>query len=570
MQLTYISVQYYRSITDAYKLDLSDMTVLLGKNNKGKTNIIRSINLGMTILNQIEMFSHNGRRIPRFIYDWNEDFPKSFQTSKRLKDKSTKIRMDFTLNEEEITAFQDMTGSSNNGNLSVYIVIDMNNKLSITLPKRGKNASSLTRKIVQVSHFICQRFTIQYIPAVRAERDAYNSILNLVEAELSSIDDDKYRKAYEYIESKENECLAKLANKVTVPLKRFIPEIRGIELSASDHFVDKSLFQESYIDSGVHSKIGIYIDDGVKTSLANKGDGVKSLITIAMLSQLSTNMQRLIIVDEPENHLHPEALHYIDSVLRELSKTNQVLISTHSPIFVNRDCVSSNLIVNDGRVDPAKHLDKIRDVLGIVCSDNLMGANYVIAVEGPSDVAVVNLMLDSDPELAALKGDKLIVVDDFGGTHNLRLKVSVLNQMCCNYLVILDNDEAGKKSAKEIIDLNILSSERVRYLKIPGRKETELEDFYNPDIYRDYLKTRYIDIGDGAFKNLSKKWSDRISTIVDKNGDTFGPKEEAEIKEYISSRCVQQFNADSFIPEGYEVLKNILNYIRSVCLDNLG
>ena len=50
MKLSYVSVSNYRSITDAYKIDLSNLTVLIGKNNEGKTNIIRAIKLGMEII----------------------------------------------------------------------------------------------------------------------------------------------------------------------------------------------------------------------------------------------------------------------------------------------------------------------------------------------------------------------------------------------------------------------------------------------------------------------------------------------------------------------------------------
>lgn len=69
--------------------------------------------------------------------------------------------------------------------------------------------------------------------------------------------------------------------------------------------------------------IGIDIDDGVLTSLSHKGDGVKSLVTIAMLSQISSKGEKLIIVNEPENHLHPEAVHYISHFLNDLSKRNR-------------------------------------------------------------------------------------------------------------------------------------------------------------------------------------------------------------------------------------------------------
>jgi predicted ATPase len=44
---------------------------------------------------------------------------------------------------------------------------------------------------------------------------------------------------------------------------------------------------------------------------------------------------RLFLVEEPENGLHPARIADVMSILREISKTNQVVIATHSPLVVN-------------------------------------------------------------------------------------------------------------------------------------------------------------------------------------------------------------------------------------------
>ena len=98
MKLSYVSITNYRSISEAYKIDLSNLTVLLGKNNEGKTNVIKAINLGMEILHNIDMYPR--RRILYRLYEWNEDFPISLQANNRLKNKNTTIRFDFKLNDD--------------------------------------------------------------------------------------------------------------------------------------------------------------------------------------------------------------------------------------------------------------------------------------------------------------------------------------------------------------------------------------------------------------------------------------------------------------------------------------
>ena len=552
MQLTYISIQYYRSITEAYKLDLSDLTVLLGKNNRGKTNIIRAINLGMEILKNMDILNKR-KKVMKQLYEWHEDFPISLQNARKLKKKKTTIRMDFTLTEDETAEFLSVTSSLINGILSIFIEINEDNSLSVTVPKKGKNASAMTSKIVDISKFICDRFDVQYIPAVRSEDDAYRSILGLVDDELTSINDEEYQKALAYIDKIQNECLRTLSDKVKEPLNTFLPEIKSIELY-------KAYEGRSY-SSSFRRMVGIDIDDGVRTSLANKGDGVKSLVTIAMLSQLSTQGQRLIIVDEPENHLHPEAIHYIDRVLQKLSEKHQVLVSTHNPIFVNRNSISSNLIVDEGHVTKATRIEEIRTTLGVVCSDNLMDSDYVVVVEGPSDEEILKKCISEDDELMTFILNKTLIIRNIGGTHNIKSEAYSLQQLCCNFLFVLDYDSAGKDAANTLKNVLSIPEDKIRYFMKPSKKDTELEDYIKPEIYKEYLMSRGIDISENIFKNQSLKWSDRIDKICSKVGIDFTKTMQADIKKYISSELfvspVKQCLTDEGVVSMMALLSNI-------------
>ena len=43
----------------------------------------------------------------------------------------------------------------------------------------------------------------------------------------------------------------------------------------------------------------------------------------------------ILLVEEPENGLHPARIRDVMNILKEISKTTQVLIGTHSPLVVN-------------------------------------------------------------------------------------------------------------------------------------------------------------------------------------------------------------------------------------------
>lgn len=48
MKLVEFSVTNYRSITKAHKIELQNLTVLVGKNNEGKSNLLTALNVAMT------------------------------------------------------------------------------------------------------------------------------------------------------------------------------------------------------------------------------------------------------------------------------------------------------------------------------------------------------------------------------------------------------------------------------------------------------------------------------------------------------------------------------------------
>ena len=143
---------------------------------------------------------------------------------------------------------------------------------------------------------------------------------------------------------------------------------------------------DEYMPHYMRSNIEVVIDDGIATSIRNKGDGIKSLVTLAILKD-KRNMQgaSIIAIEEPESHLHSGAIHSLVDVIQNMSENNQVIITTHNPLFVQQNKISSNIIVNNGTARIAKSIAEIRSVLGVLPSDNLRNARYILVVEGEDD-----------------------------------------------------------------------------------------------------------------------------------------------------------------------------------------
>lgn len=553
MRLTYFTVSNYRSITNAYKLNLQNMTILIGKNNEGKSNLIKALNLAMKIVE----FSGNFKRriIPHQLYVWRDDFPVGLQNKTKLRNKNTEFRMDFKLSGEEITAFHEKVGSSINGDLSVYIEIKQDETFSITVPKRGKNATALSSKIENISRFICDNISLQYIPAVRSESDAYDVISNIIESEFQQTEDEEYKKAQEYIEKYQKKKLKELSDRIQEPLAVFMPSVKSVSLSLEDRFSRKFFLRNKNFE--------ISIDDGALTSLSQKGDGVKSLTTMAILSK--TNIKkRIIIIDEPEAHLHPEAIHYLKKVLYDLTTTNQLIISTHNPIFVNRTSVSSNIIVENHKATPAERIETIRKTLGVKIADNLLYSDYMIVVEGPSDKMVIERFMQEDEQLRSMLNDNTITVKSIGGVRNLRNELYNLEQFLCDYMVILDFDEAGKNKAREAQQDLEIPNDKFRYFNLSNYKECELEELYSPELYKHYLmNTWHVDITNGKFKNKSKKWSKRAEELAALSGQILNEEQINDIKKELSRMCIEKSIEECFTADAITLLTGICSKIKS-------
>lgn len=549
MVITHFSVSNYKSITLAYKMDISNNTVLLGKNNEGKTNVLKALILSMDIISNYRSIKR--RALQRGKYDWSEDYPIHLQNSK-AKNKNTVFRLDFSITEEETRELFEHIGSLVKGSFSVQIKLFENNTADVVAFKRGKNTkTSFDSHIEQICHFISRHIDVQYVPAIRTERDALQAISHLVASELSNIEEDedakKYLEALDIIQKYEKKKLDSLGKRLSAQLKQFLPKVKKVQISLIDRY-SRSLFRKD---------IEVEIDDGVLTNLSNKGDGVKSLVAIALLSQIQSTHNRIIIVDEPENHLHPEAIHYIRNVLLGLPSNNQIIISTHNPIFVNRVEVKSNIIVKESKAVPASRIEEIRKELGIAVHDNLQYANYIIVVEGLTDKRILlKYFALYQTQIMLQINNNSIGIRSIAGANNLKVEVMGLERYCCPYLVLLDHDSAGKAAKNEVLNMEVSNgSTPFRFFLRPGYENSEIEDLLDESIYRDYLLTESIDISDSAFKDKRKKWSCRIKEVASKSGRELTQDDMDNIKEQVS--LLAESAASPFNAEGKTLLDNI-------------
>lgn len=192
MRLVEFSVTNYRSITTASKISLGNYTVLVGKNNEGKSNLLTALNVSMQYLIAHAHSWKENSSLHRDKYNWQRDFPS--QLKKRKSGLESIFRLNFRLEGDELQQFHEQIHINGNDDIPITIKIGRENKPDIRVPKRG--TSSYNKKSTQVTTFISERIYFNYIPAIRTEDMATEVLEEAFYSHLSVLRDNP-----EYVEA---------------------------------------------------------------------------------------------------------------------------------------------------------------------------------------------------------------------------------------------------------------------------------------------------------------------------------------------------------------------------------
>lgn len=540
MQLTSFTIHNYRSITTAYKLPVSEFTVLVGPNNEGKSNILRALVTSLDILSRSAGDLSRRRRViyrrstkDHFRFDWEQDFPISLQSMDENGEGRSEFVLEFKLNEKDKIEFKEEVGSDLNTNLNINLLVGQE-QVEIKMLIEGSDEQTLEDKIPAIASFIGKRIEVQYIPAIRPSNLALNVVEELLSRELALLEkDEDYKKLLDAVYAAQRPILDKIGHELTKTISGFVPEVEDVIIDS-----------EQRLYSGVRRSPKVLINDGTLTDLESKGDGIKSLTAISLLKHISqaalSNKSLILAIEEPESHLHPGAIHKLRQVLQELSNTHQVILTTHSPALADKIRPSSNIIVKSGKGSSAFTLTEVRDALGVQVSDNLSGAYLVILVEGPEDKRILLAwlpLLSEKIKIALAQG--IIAIDDLGGATNLSYKTKLYKTQLCNVYAFLDDDDAGRKSIESAESSGALEISEYTLASCQGMRDSEFEDLIEFKVYEEKIKEDYgVILSCKPFNNNRYKWSDRVKECFQKQGKIWSTAIESRVKDTVAKEAV--------------------------------
>jgi energy-coupling factor transporter ATP-binding protein EcfA2 len=171
----------------------------------------------------------------------------------------------------------------------------------------------------------------------------------------------------------------------------------------------------------------------------------------------------ILLIDEPELYLHPQAIEVLRDALKTLSNQGyQVIFSTHSPFMITSKDVGNTLLIRKNNIRGTHKRNSLKSVIPTIAttapsqlelifslshSSNILFSERVILAEGTTE----NRLLPSIIHKVTAKtiGLHKTALVSMGGSGNTRKAMLVLQAMDIPTKAIVDLDFALKQGEKD-------------------------------------------------------------------------------------------------------------------------
>lgn len=270
-----------------------------------------------------------------------------------------------------------------------------------------------------------------------------------------------------------NEYVYKIAEQLNNAISNISPDISCKLISNGDHDFIKTL--------GTQTNIEINQINKPVLSLEKHGHGTRRQFILSAIKQLSTPLteiqktkaqrsdknlvihdkinsskSKMLLFEEPELFLHPEAIFSVIEVLYSLAEKSefQMMVATHAPVMIDLSKNHTTLIrvINDSNkgtyiVQPPSTLfdenERNRMIMLNRFNPHICEAFFadrVILVEGDTETIAVRTLLEKFKEEQILEPSEHIHVVNCGSKMNIPLFQKVLNHFKITYYVLHDID----------------------------------------------------------------------------------------------------------------------------------
>ena len=470
MKIKKIEIENYRSLKKI-ELEFGDLTVLIGKNDAGKSNILKVLDLLFNREKSIDFNEISTRGGGSSGWKWHTGL-KDYRIFFNQKPTTIKIIAHFELNNDEIddilpnvemTISDEIFDRSNLGNIVIVS--------SRLFKEDSENGENFVFEIdsIKIGDLYLLRNSGEDRGLIKDEDGKY---------QYKGMNDDLY-----------NIFLKETINKfLLIPAVRSLKlETRGIEkpspegLAAPSYYFrlekDTSLNGEETFEaikndvikhfpkySKVTSKedgegnVDVYFAGFPSVSV---GDGIRQVFLNIL--NLHLNENKILGIEEPEIHLHPEKQREVFNFLKEKSKDNQIIITTHSPIFVTKDITTYLVSIDNSsketlikQIEGEEDFKDIKLEIGARNTD-LFFYDCVVLIEGETEDRILPIISDAMGYDLTEKGIKLVNIRGSGKTTKINEFLNYLKDSGIIVYVIADGHTDVSKKIKDWIREGLLN-----------------------------------------------------------------------------------------------------------------
>lgn len=257
-----------------------------------------------------------------------------------------------------------------------------------------------------------------------------------------------------------------------------------------------------------------------KYSMDQRSDGFKQFISILLNisaeNRTSKLKDKIILLDEPEVHLHPSGVRYLRDELLNIAKNNVVVIATHSIFMIDKKNLDRHYgVQKEGSVTTIERLSEENPYQDEVVYEALGTSIYeliqenMIVFEGKTDRDLFNAFTkkysaEIKPEnVGTISADSVTKIQNY---------TKFFNQKLVKGFVVVDSDGDGQAAKKRILGEIGFSDKNVFEISdlatVPGG--ATMEDLLPKEVIIESIKKQWnlvieIDANQPVMKQLDSK-----------------------------------------------------------------
>lgn len=385
---------------------------------------------------------------------------------------------------------------------------------------------------------------------------------------------DSLRIEYQAMLDAEQSVLDSLSVSLEVKLKDWAhPEATAKVLWTQDS--EKSVKVE---EPWAHIKIG---ERGFEGQLARFGHGMQRSYMLTLLQELAddeTGPTLILAIEEPELYQHPPQARYLAEVLHDLSQGAQIVLCTHSPLFVPGDDFETVRVVREygrpaeSRVSQLSYKalseslhaagQKLLKETGMLAKlypalssglNEMFFCKVLVLAEGIEDVAHITAYLSLSGLMSQFRRHGCHIVP-VGGKSEIMKPLAMAKQLQIPVYVVLDADTGTVKTEDIIKHKN----DNAAILSLLGHASES--SWPSTSIWRDDLTMWNTNITEVVEEELGQDWKQHRDAAEAHYGNAGGLKKNPlAVSRALETAWVNNTRSPSL----QQLVKNIISFAES-------